>query len=69
LAEAEAFDEDTPPSASMLFYASLLEIVDEHGRMVRFGDLVRQRRTIVIFIRHCESKVDYWSGRLGLNRS
>ncbi|WWC89539.1 uncharacterized protein L201_004463 [Kwoniella dendrophila CBS 6074] len=50
--EKEVFDEDTPPSQKMLFEASLLEVVDEHGQRVRFGDLVRNRKTIVVFIRH-----------------
>lgn len=55
VAEEAAFDVDTAPSAAALFEASLIEVIDEDGERVRFGDLVRQRRTIVIFIRHCRS--------------
>lgn len=54
-AEDAAFDVDTPPHVRDLFEASQLEVIDEDGEKVRFGDLVRQRRTIVIFIRHCQS--------------
>ncbi|OCF36950.1 hypothetical protein I316_01548 [Kwoniella heveanensis BCC8398] len=50
--EKELFDEDRAPTPKMLFEASLLEVVDEHGKRRTFGDLVRNRRTIVIFIRH-----------------
>ncbi|WVW83667.1 hypothetical protein I302_105688 [Kwoniella bestiolae CBS 10118] len=50
--EKAAFDEDRAPTQKMLFEASLLEVIDERGKKVRFGDLVRNRRTIVIFIRH-----------------
>ena len=53
-AEQEAFDVDTPPTTRESYDASLLEVIAEDGRKVRFGDLVRRRRTIVIFIRHCE---------------
>jgi len=53
-AEKAAFDVDTPPDARALFEASLMEVIDEDGELVRFGDLVRQRKTIVIFIRHCK---------------
>lgn len=35
-----------------LFEASLMDVINEHGEKVRFGDLVRGKRTIVIFIRH-----------------
>ncbi|WVR07241.1 hypothetical protein IAU60_004282 [Kwoniella sp. DSM 27419] len=50
--EKESFDEDRNPSPKELFEASLLEVIDEHGHKKSFGDLVRNRRTIVIFIRH-----------------
>ncbi|OCF76335.1 hypothetical protein I204_03635 [Kwoniella mangroviensis CBS 8886] len=46
------FDEDRLPTQKMLFEASLMEVVDDKGKKVRFGDLVRNRKTIVIFIRH-----------------
>ncbi|WWC93962.1 hypothetical protein V866_000800 [Kwoniella sp. B9012] len=46
------FDEDRLPTQKMLFEASLMEVVDDRGKKVRFGDLVRNRKTIVIFIRH-----------------
>jgi hypothetical protein len=52
--EDASFDADTAPSVRQLFEASLLEVIGEHGERVRFGDLVRQRKTVVIFIRHCE---------------
>jgi hypothetical protein len=35
-----------------LFEASLLDVIDEKGTRVKFGDLVRGRKTMVIFIRH-----------------
>lgn len=54
-AEEEAFDVEKPPTTRELFEASLLEVIDEEGERIRFGDLVRGRKTIVIFIRHCES--------------
>jgi hypothetical protein len=38
-----------------LFNASLCEVLDEHGNKTQFGDLVSGKRTIVVFIRHCES--------------
>lgn len=38
-----------------LYEASLAEVIDEQGVRVSFGDLVRGKKTIVIFIRHCES--------------
>ncbi|WWC61644.1 uncharacterized protein I303_104228 [Kwoniella dejecticola CBS 10117] len=50
--EKESFDEHTPPTHKALFEASLMEVVDEHGLRYKFGDLVRNRKTIVIFIRH-----------------
>ncbi|WRT66141.1 uncharacterized protein IL334_003094 [Kwoniella shivajii] len=50
--EKESFDQDTPPNHRMLFEASLLEVIDEQGKRRKFGDLVRGRKTIVIFIRH-----------------
>jgi hypothetical protein len=31
-----------------------MDVIDEHGEKIRFGDLVRGRKTIVVFIRHCE---------------
>ena len=52
--EAEEFSEHEPPSLKALFEASLLEVLDEQGAGWKFGDLIRDRRTIVIFIRHCE---------------
>jgi hypothetical protein len=51
-AEKAAFDADTPPSMRQLFEASLLDVIDEKGAKVKFGDLVRGRKTMVIFIRH-----------------
>ncbi|KAK4687207.1 hypothetical protein P7C73_g2911, partial [Tremellales sp. Uapishka_1] len=51
-AEEAAFDEKTAPSIKALFEASLLEVIDEDGNSLRFGDLVRSRKTVVIFIRH-----------------
>lgn len=51
--EDASFDANAPPTVRQLFKASLLEVVGERGERVRFGDLVRQRKTVVIFIRHC----------------
>jgi len=53
-AEKAAFDVDTPPTMRALYEASLMELIDEHGDKVRFGDLVRRGTTIVVFIRHCK---------------
>lgn len=44
-----------------------MDVIDETGARVRFGDLVRNKKTIVVFIRHCklhlhltlESSADY----------
>ncbi|EIW70889.1 hypothetical protein TREMEDRAFT_18693, partial [Tremella mesenterica DSM 1558] len=46
------FSTDKPPSMKDLFEASLMDVIDENGERVRFGDLVRGKRTIVVFIRH-----------------
>jgi hypothetical protein len=51
-AEKAAFDVDSPPSMRSLYDASLMDVIDEHGQAVKFGDLVRGGRTIVVFIRH-----------------
>lgn len=51
-AEKAAFDVATPPTMRALYDASLMDVIDEHGDKVKFGDLVRRGRTIVIFIRH-----------------
>ena len=53
-AERAAFDVDTTPTMRALYEASLMELIDEHGEKVRFGDLVRRGTTIVVFIRHCK---------------
>jgi hypothetical protein len=50
--EEEHFEIDTPPSLKDLFDASYLEVKDETGTRHKFGDLVRERKTIVLFIRH-----------------
>ena len=52
--EKETFDVDTPPSTRALYDASLMEVIAEDGARVKFGDLVRRGRTVVIFIRHCK---------------
>jgi len=51
-AESKKFDESTPPTMKELYEASLAEVIDEQGVRVSFGDLVRGKKTIVIFIRH-----------------
>lgn len=51
-AEKAAFDENTPPTMRALYDASLMDVIDERGVAVKFGDLVRRGRTIVVFIRH-----------------
>ncbi|ORX36902.1 AhpC/TSA antioxidant enzyme-domain-containing protein [Kockovaella imperatae] len=51
-AEAQAFDEFALPSMRSLYDAGNLEVIAEDGERVRFGNLVRDRKTIVIFIRH-----------------
>jgi hypothetical protein len=53
IVEEERFDVDTPPSVRELFEASLLEVIGEDGKRVKFGDLIKCRKTIVVFIRHC----------------
>jgi len=52
IAEEEKFDIDTPPSVRELFEASLLEVIGEDGKKVKFGDLLKGKKTIVVFIRH-----------------
>lgn len=52
--EAQVFNVDIAPSLRELYDASLLDVIDEHGDRVKFGDLVRGKKTIVVFIRHCE---------------
>lgn len=54
-AEKARFDATRPPDQRELFDASMLEVIDEHGKRVGFGELVRGRKTIVVFLRHCES--------------
>ena len=53
-AEQQAFNVEKPPSVRELFDASMLQVVDEDGVSVCFGNLVRGKRVIVVFIRHCE---------------
>jgi hypothetical protein len=54
-AEKDRFDAVCPPDKRELFDASMLEVVDEKGEKVAFGELVRGKRTIVVFLRHCKS--------------
>jgi hypothetical protein len=61
IAEEERFDVDTPPTLRELFVASMLEVVGENGERVKFGDLIKKRKTIVVFIRHCKL-TQIWTG-------
>ena len=58
-AEEEAFDADALPAMTNLYEAANVEIIGENGQRIAFGDLVRERTTIVIFIRHCESSSQF----------
>jgi hypothetical protein len=52
-ASVAAFDALAKPDGGALLAASDLEVLDEAGHRVRFGDLVGgPRRTVVIFVRH-----------------
>jgi hypothetical protein len=53
-AEKDRFDAVRPPDKRELFDASMLEVIDEKGEKVMFGELVRGQKTIVVFLRHCE---------------
>lgn len=55
--EAEVFSPEEPPSLRELFEASMCEIIDEHGTRTHFRDVLSEngKKTIVVFIRHCES--------------
>lgn len=53
--EAEAFSADRTPSLKDLFEAGMCEVIDENGQRTPFRSVVSERRTIIIFIRHCES--------------
>jgi hypothetical protein len=57
----QAFEADTTPSRAQLGEAAGLDVVAETGIRVRFGDLFRDRPTIVLFIRHfwCHHDQDY----------
>ncbi|WOO85648.1 Thioredoxin-like protein AAED1 [Vanrija pseudolonga] len=43
------------PNVEQLLRASELPIVGEDGAVVRFGDVVARRRTVVVFVRHWHS--------------
>ncbi|KZT07721.1 uncharacterized protein LAESUDRAFT_650794, partial [Laetiporus sulphureus 93-53] len=55
------FDEFTPPTKEQMRYASSLCVVAQNGLRIQFGELIRDRRTIVCFIRHfwCAADQDY----------
>ncbi|KAL0575597.1 hypothetical protein V5O48_006382 [Marasmius crinis-equi] len=55
------FDEYAPPTSEQLEEASKLYVIGESGIRVPFGDLWRDQKTIVIFIRHflCPFCQDY----------
>jgi hypothetical protein len=52
--EAEMFSPDQSPSLRDLFEASMCEVIDESGTRTQFRDVLGEKRTIVVFIRHCE---------------
>ena len=54
-AEKDRFDAHRPPDQRELFDASMMEVIDEKGERSAFGELVRGKKTIVVFLRHCES--------------
>ncbi|BEJ14889.1 hypothetical protein CspHIS471_0406560 [Cutaneotrichosporon sp. HIS471] len=41
-----------PLSSATLAYAAELELLDEAGRPLRFGDVLSSKRTLVVFVRH-----------------
>ncbi|BEI91888.1 uncharacterized protein CcaverHIS019_0407080 [Cutaneotrichosporon cavernicola] len=41
-----------PLSSATLAYAAELELLDEAGRSLRFGDVLSSKRTLVVFVRH-----------------
>ena len=46
---------EPPPSKDELEQALSAELLDKDGKQLTFGDLVRCRRVVVIFVRHfCE---------------
>ncbi|OBZ72102.1 Thioredoxin-like protein AAED1 [Grifola frondosa] len=55
------FDEHALPSAEQLTRAASLYVVAQNGLRVQFGDLFRDRKTVVCFIRHfwCPLCQDY----------
>ena len=50
--DANAFDEHALPTKEQLRDAAALTVVAQNGVRVAFGDLFKDRKTIVIFIRH-----------------
>jgi len=42
----------SPPSASALHSASTIEVFDSNGARVQFGSLYRDKKTLIIWIRH-----------------
>jgi hypothetical protein len=57
----DAFEEHVLPSASQLALAADLPVIAASGLRLRFGDLWRKRRTVVLFLRHfwCPADQDY----------
>jgi hypothetical protein len=48
----QAFEEYGTPSIPQVYAAAARYVVSESGVRVRFGELLEQGKTIVIFIRH-----------------
>ncbi|KAI0687724.1 AhpC/TSA antioxidant enzyme-domain-containing protein, partial [Cytidiella melzeri] len=57
----ENFEEDSIPTREQLLRAASYVVIAQNGIRVPFGDLIRERKTIVVFIRHfwCPLCQDY----------
>ena len=62
------FDEHAGLTKDQVKKAAALTVIAQNGLRVPFGELIKGRKTIVIFIRHfwyvvlCRAFVDIWDG-------
>lgn len=59
--EDEAFNADARPTAKEIFEASLYSVRDGHGEYHKFGDLIKDQRTVVVFIRAYSASAQLFS--------
>jgi len=52
LLSSETFNASALPTPDALLKASKLEVTDERGDTVPFGDLFKEKRVVVVFVRH-----------------